>query len=368
MLAEHARLLGIRLNRSEKKELMAKRLADTILRAPMVLLRKLTYHELLKLREMVFAADHTVEYRSGVNYECLILTGLVHLIPGRKLTSGFISAELADTLKPVIDDYIATLNPNSGRVRNEAVITGLLNLYGLLSFPDLVRLCAGQDKRLTADVVTQTIYNSYLLSVLATRPDNSSLYYSSPYMDNPGYFLEEINRRQLAEARFSREEVLAAAHPEHPQPPENEMSSITRKLLMSVLDSDETVNWWISVCWMEMNSDRDSMNLMMRMLEKLNLTVDQLNRVFAMLTDWTNLMPRWILRGNSPRFVFEKYEKPLFSQKPPTLVMGPNARKAGINFSQDQFDALWKENFKKTGRNDPCPCGSGKKYKHCCGK
>jgi preprotein translocase subunit SecA len=23
---------------------------------------------------------------------------------------------------------------------------------------------------------------------------------------------------------------------------------------------------------------------------------------------------------------------------------------------------------KKVGRNDPCPCGSGKKYKKCCGK
>ncbi|WP_233275148.1 SEC-C metal-binding domain-containing protein, partial [Neisseria meningitidis] len=22
----------------------------------------------------------------------------------------------------------------------------------------------------------------------------------------------------------------------------------------------------------------------------------------------------------------------------------------------------------KTGRNDPCPCGSGRKYKACCGK
>jgi uncharacterized protein YecA (UPF0149 family) len=22
----------------------------------------------------------------------------------------------------------------------------------------------------------------------------------------------------------------------------------------------------------------------------------------------------------------------------------------------------------KTGRNDPCPCGSGRKYKQCCGK
>ncbi len=23
---------------------------------------------------------------------------------------------------------------------------------------------------------------------------------------------------------------------------------------------------------------------------------------------------------------------------------------------------------KAIGRNDPCPCGSGKKYKNCCGK
>jgi len=23
---------------------------------------------------------------------------------------------------------------------------------------------------------------------------------------------------------------------------------------------------------------------------------------------------------------------------------------------------------KKTGPNDPCPCGSGKKYRHCCGR
>ncbi|HLC16396.1 MAG TPA: PBPRA1643 family SWIM/SEC-C metal-binding motif protein [Thermodesulfovibrionia bacterium] len=27
-----------------------------------------------------------------------------------------------------------------------------------------------------------------------------------------------------------------------------------------------------------------------------------------------------------------------------------------------------KRQEKKAGRNDPCPCGSGKKYKQCCGK
>ncbi|MBO6069947.1 MAG: SEC-C domain-containing protein, partial [Succinivibrionaceae bacterium] len=25
-------------------------------------------------------------------------------------------------------------------------------------------------------------------------------------------------------------------------------------------------------------------------------------------------------------------------------------------------------NGQKVGRNDPCPCGSGKKFKNCCGK
>ncbi|MEE1085942.1 MAG: SEC-C metal-binding domain-containing protein [Schaedlerella sp.] len=33
---------------------------------------------------------------------------------------------------------------------------------------------------------------------------------------------------------------------------------------------------------------------------------------------------------------------------------------------QKQSGTIRKE--KKVGRNDPCPCGSGKKYKKCCGK
>jgi SEC-C motif-containing protein len=28
--------------------------------------------------------------------------------------------------------------------------------------------------------------------------------------------------------------------------------------------------------------------------------------------------------------------------------------------------APFRETVKKPGRNDPCPCGSGKKYKQCC--
>ncbi|MCI8465495.1 MAG: SEC-C domain-containing protein [Lachnospiraceae bacterium] len=45
-------------------------------------------------------------------------------------------------------------------------------------------------------------------------------------------------------------------------------------------------------------------------------------------------------------------------------------------FSEERQKELYKEQKssttivkgKKVGRNEPCPCGSGKKYKHCCGR
>ena len=35
--------------------------------------------------------------------------------------------------------------------------------------------------------------------------------------------------------------------------------------------------------------------------------------------------------------------------------------------SEKQNEPMKKNEFKKVGRNDKCPCGSGKKYKHCHG-
>ncbi|MDE6030171.1 MAG: SEC-C domain-containing protein, partial [Oscillospiraceae bacterium] len=51
-----------------------------------------------------------------------------------------------------------------------------------------------------------------------------------------------------------------------------------------------------------------------------------------------------------------KVERPIQREQ----VMQPDAPNAGSNtpFRSE----------KKVGRNDPCPCGSGKKYKNCCGK
>lgn len=49
--------------------------------------------------------------------------------------------------------------------------------------------------------------------------------------------------------------------------------------------------------------------------------------------------------------VREEEPKQMFTNKDESLQKAPKERKEA-----------------KVGRNDPCPCGSGKKYKHCCGK
>ena len=47
----------------------------------------------------------------------------------------------------------------------------------------------------------------------------------------------------------------------------------------------------------------------------------------------------------------EEVAKPMFTNKDDSAVKQPKKRTA-----------------EKVGRNDPCPCGSGKKYKQCCGR
>ncbi|MBU0529011.1 zinc-dependent peptidase, partial [bacterium] len=37
-------------------------------------------------------------------------------------------------------------------------------------------------------------------------------------------------------------------------------------------------------------------------------------------------------------------------------------------FNQEMTSKVLKKKSKNIGRNDPCPCGSGEKFKRCCGK
>jgi preprotein translocase subunit SecA len=50
-------------------------------------------------------------------------------------------------------------------------------------------------------------------------------------------------------------------------------------------------------------------------------------------------------------------------------VKRPKLKNISTNLNEDGTPAIQQRQVgKKVGRNDPCPCGSGKKYKKCCGQ
>ena len=67
------------------------------------------------------------------------------------------------------------------------------------------------------------------------------------------------------------------------------------------------------------------------------------SELLALTMRYVNDIPRWENNGYSPNEAIEKT--------------------AGTKLFYNEDGTI-----KKVGRNDPCPCGSGKKYKKCCGR
>ncbi len=77
----------------------------------------------------------------------------------------------------------------------------------------------------------------------------------------------------------------------------------------------------------------------------------------AKIMELYNDTRQWVLKGHTPNELFQeerKYLKPLPSE--PFTMVQPDSKVIDLSTRT------------KVGRNDPCPCGSGKKYKKCCGK
>ncbi len=134
-------------------------------------------------------------------------------------------------------------------------------------------------------------------------------------------------------------------------------------------------------------------------LEKLGVELkndDEVSRLVNLFTDLNNNSRKQINRGHTPMEMKDLMADKHRSQ-PMLIDFGPGIQRAlsdGSISPKDMVDGVLSldnisdesrvymirqiANFvgtsgesgasKKVGRNDPCPCGSGKKYKKCCGR
>ncbi|NLF46573.1 MAG: hypothetical protein GX581_10895 [Syntrophomonadaceae bacterium] len=80
----------------------------------------------------------------------------------------------------------------------------------------------------------------------------------------------------------------------------------------------------------------------------------QVNDVMVLVMELADNTRVWENNGHTPGELFEKHERNCLQPLP------------AQPFKFEKADIIDFKTGKKVGRNDPCPCGSGKKYKKCC--
>lgn len=101
-------------------------------------------------------------------------------------------------------------------------------------------------------------------------------------------------------------------------------------------------------------------------LGSIDVTPEEHEKALSLLADYLNNMPHWQMRGFTPSDIMK-------SPDAKHLSNAPSRRLRQTEEVPDDFPWLGGPMQpyiapKKVGRNDPCPCGSGKKYKNCCGR
>lgn len=371
-LIRSSRNLDLRIPTSLRKAQFARKMANSLLFNPLWILKRLPYLEVLKLQRMVHAEDHSVFIRLLFAEDCISEIGLTWY---PKIEGGIkerISNDLAEVLAPVIDDFTGKLDPSSGRLHHEILLNGLLNLHGILTIYELEKLAGEICPELTGDLFKETIDRSYLLR-RGMFSDGRFVYLSSRFIFEEEIMLDKIEERvSLKSARFSLAEVMAAGDLEMPMPPETPATRSFREELIRTVKDEPEVNRWISRMWILLNNDRHPGDMIGSFIEDNPMDEKESRRFIPGFINWANHSPRWVNKGNPANTTYSMKGPSQAAPSPPQFKVIPGGQLKGGGNSYGEAPPVVApptlSGGRKPGRNDPCPCGSGKKYKHCCGK
>ncbi|MDD3571315.1 MAG: SEC-C metal-binding domain-containing protein, partial [Lachnospiraceae bacterium] len=158
---------------------------------------------------------------------------------------------------------------------------------------------------------------------------------------------EKLTKEKFAEDVIARAEKLYEMKEAEIGDPER-MRELERVIMLRVIDQK----------WMDHIDDMDQMRqgIGLHAFAQRDPLIEYKYVSYDMFNELSENIQMDTLRGlyhvriiTEP--VREQVQQPMFTNKDESLANKPKTRKE-----------------EKVGRNDPCPCGSGKKYKQCCGK
>jgi hypothetical protein len=337
---------------SWNKAKLASVLEEKLLQTPEMLTRFLTVDQFEAIKKMI-ANGGSMEVNNVIPYISLILRGVATETsqPGSKVRITLVK-EFNEVIAPVIDSILEdeTLRHKDWLDR---LICGIIMIYGILPEQEFLRLLnyfTGKSYT-NQDFAKMLLERDRLLKEVKIHIYKEKFYYQSELMHEPDTILKELSiHKDLAYAKFTEEEILCYGIrdflPEDP-PSKALLKELERR---GVSSADESIRFG----WFLVQNDQKTGEIMKGISEKISFKdVDDINQFSRFVMDFINGLPRWILKGHTPEALFRKEKK----------FMKPLPADPYVPHRNDPV----MQTAKKPGRNDPCTCGSGKKFKNCCG-
>jgi hypothetical protein len=402
-LAEFADNMNLEINLNGNEDERRKELASQILSHAEQVLMMLPLGDLFILQKMKDnpTKSHTVRCYKDIIDPIMVIYGLARDFVGKDDYYYIqIPIDLWQQWEPYIDFDKTTQKDEEQvtRLNLEGFIEGMCNLYGKVSRSmmkdQLVSkgICENITKASTALellgerslLVKWITYND---EPYHTNDSDDKTYYSSRYEWD---FFEEFDkelrkyRRQVKDYKDIPDYIDIIKASEYPVPmiPNNYKEDF-EAYLQNTLEMDDADI--MSIChhiWYYAQHEGEEeavppseyfMDVLMKDTEQELETKEYVTAIHH-LDNYLNNMPRWQLRGYTPletglmmSDIGSKFGQihDIFSQH---LDKQHNQSKYTDSF--DDWLSPTKPYIapKTPGRNDPCPCGSGKKYKNCCGR
>ena len=318
-------------------------------------------------------------------YELRLLQGLSHLPKGHTYTFAFpatpyfldlfdimisshdpetreISLSIDDDFRDAIAEHIDSVVIDyeiGGGFRAEMVFWGLLTVYGVVNFRFLTDFIA---KNYTEDYAAN-IYRRLTLFV-PLRFFKSGENIIHPVLQNPEELIEGRRRKGFEKLKELPPEDIENAGMTTPYFAADMKKPHGQALLEALRSAgfdEDFLPRVVSDIWMQsqFNTGAKDFNQLVKIILENGRFRSQMRAEACMeaIVEYSNRIPKWFLGGRSSDEVGKTDSR---SKGIEANLSATAERLAGIYANASRFP--------KVGRNDPCPCGSGLKYKNCHGK
>jgi hypothetical protein len=231
--------------------------------------------------------------------------------------------------------YVKQVKQNSSYI---TLTRGLLYHYGALSVRDLI----SHVERLTGGSFDFTYYIDVI--------HNAALYYNDIQfaasgladwrVEDPEALLRTIqSRSDLDFYPYTKEQIVQAGEENYlaiNKPLRAFKSYMQKNYTINEEEIHDLLDEYLSMT----KQDIPLQNMVQMFITEFEVNSEQIiQEVVALFVAINNNSPKWTLKGYVP-----------------------------IQLRKNPSNVVDMKTYTKTGRNQPCPCGSGKKHKQCCGK